>query len=141
GHTSAVHHRSLERCVTGALDTHVLAPEAGAARARTDIEGNLQARIRNAASVTAGDRLELVQGLPAAQSRAVFEDGSVSLDADKYWHVSAGAHASLTAGERLELLGQNRAELRQGGASIRLENDAVVIHAREIRLVVGGNEL
>ena len=141
GHTSAVHHRSLERCVTGALDTHVLAPEAGAARARTDIEGNLQTRIRNAASVTAGDRLELVQGLPAAQSRAVFEDGSVAVTAEKDCRVSAGADASLVAGARLELLGQDRAELRQGEASIRLENDAVVIHAREIRLVVGSNEL
>jgi hypothetical protein len=71
----------------------------------------------------------------------VFADGSLGLDAEQEWRATAGTDAALKAGSSLELTGANRVELRQGAASLRLENDVVVIDAREIQLVVGGNKL
>ena len=141
GHTAAVHHRSLEQRITGSFDTRVIAAEGGIARAQTHVEGDHQVQVRNAATLTAGDRVELVQGSPTARVRAVFADGSLGLDAEQEWRATAGTDAALKAGSSLELTGTNRVELRQGAASIRLENDVVVIDAREIQLVVGGNKL
>ncbi len=138
--TTAIHHNSLERRIFAAAETHVFAPEGGIARAHLEVEGDLDQRIKNAATLTAGDRIALVQGAPAGRVRAEFADGTLELDAEQDWRGSAGAKAELHAGACLELEGGTRAQLRQGGAAIRLEQDKILMEAAEVRIRVGTNE-
>jgi type VI secretion system secreted protein VgrG len=141
GPTTNIHQDSLERRISGSDETLVLAPETGTARSRTEVEGDLEHSIRDNAKLTAGQRIELIQGSPAARVQAVMADGNFSLDAEQDWRGTSGTKAQLLAGTCLELSGSDCAELRSGAAAIRIQNDIIYIEARELHLSVGGNEL
>ncbi|MFO7567815.1 MAG: type VI secretion system tip protein TssI/VgrG [Enhygromyxa sp.] len=138
-HSTGLHHGGLERRITGSDLTHVRAPETGVALSETEVDGKLEFKVRDEARLTAGDRVELIQGSPAARVQAVMADGNLGLDAELQWRGSSGTKAQLQAGSCLELSAVECAELRQGRASIRIQNDTVVIDAREVRIIVDNN--
>jgi type VI secretion system secreted protein VgrG len=137
--TVGIHHGTLERRITGSDLTHVRAPETGVAQSRTEVDGNLEYKIRDVARLTGGERVELIQGSPASRVQAVMANGNLGLDAEQEWRGTSGTKTQLLAGTCLELSAVDCAELRQGRASIRIQNDAVVIEAREVRIIVGNN--
>src|SRR5690606_2022396 len=89
-HTTAIHRNSHERRVYGTDDTQVFAPETGVALSRTGVEGDLEYQIKNNAKLTAGDRVELIQGSPAARAQAVMADGNIELTAEHELRTTSG---------------------------------------------------
>jgi type VI secretion system secreted protein VgrG len=142
-HTLTVHHGSAERRVLGWDETTVSVNGDGIAKSRTRVEGELEFEVKREAKLSAGDRVNFVQGprLGAEQARISLADASIEQNAEQRWKAHAGTCAELHAGSCLKLSGDERAELRQGRASIEIQNDVVVIEARELRFVVGDNEL
>jgi type VI secretion system secreted protein VgrG len=139
-HATAIHRNSLERRIYGTEDTQVFAPETGIARSRTEVEGDLEYRIKTNAKLTAGDRVELIQGSPAARAQAVMADGTIELTAEQELRSTSGSKTVVVAETCLELRGGILSELRQGQASIRIQHDCIHLEATEVRITVGSNE-
>jgi type VI secretion system secreted protein VgrG len=139
-HTTAIHRSSLERRIYGTEVTQVFAPEAGVARSRTQVEGDLEYQIKDNAKLTAGDRIELIQGSPDARAQAVMANGNIELSTEQELRSTSQAKTVVTAETCLELKGGILSELRQGKASIRMQHDCIHFEATEVRITVGSNE-
>src|SRR5690606_23679826 len=139
-HTTAIHHNSHERRVYGTDDTQVFAPETGVALSRTGVEGDLEYQIKNNAKLTAGDRVELIQGSPAAHAQAVMTNGNIELTAEHELRTTSGNKTVVTAESLLELRGGIVADLRQGNASIRMQHDCIHLKATEVVITCGSTE-
>lgn len=127
-----------EQWITGSAMRHVLAGSTPA-QSTLRVEGRHAMIVDDLVSATVGKGFVVTQGGGRA-SLSVRED-EIRQHAAKDWSSHADAVAQLDAGDRVTILGTNKVELGQGGAAITIENDAVIVQASEIRLVVGENVL
>jgi type VI secretion system secreted protein VgrG len=134
GPTKARHHDTHEQWITGSATRHVIAG-AGPASSTLRVEGRHALIVDDLVTATVGKGFVITQG--GGRATCSIREDVIEQYAAKDWTSHADAHAQLDAGDRVTIAAANKVELGQGGAAITLENDAVIVQANEIRLVVG----